>query len=412
MNDDTKSLGFSTKSIHAGIDWKNRHPYPVNAPIYASSTFAFPDQDYGARVFQGEEPEGYTYSRLANPTVIDVEMRLAAIENAEAAALLSSGMAAVATLVHTICKKGDHVIADKTLYGGSHSLFAHKLPETGIDITFVDASNPDNVRNAIRSNTKLIYFETPTNPNLRLIPIKPIVQMAKQYNITTAVDSTFMTPVLMRPLEYGIDIVLHSATKYLNGQSDLIAGVLLGSKEFIEEAKMTIVHYGGILGPFEAYMLGRGLRTLKLRINQHEQNARQVVEYLKSQRLVKKIFWPGLEDHPQHLLAMEQQDGFGSIIGLELSVDLENTKLFANSLQLITRAVSLGGVESLLCHPASTTHAIVEEEARLDAGISDSYIRLSVGIEDAEDIIADLEQAFQTISKYTVTEPLFTETSI
>lgn len=394
---DKSKMGFATKSIHAGMEWKNRHPHPVNPPIFASSTFAFPDQDFGARVFQGEQHEGYTYGRLANPTVNDVEMRLAAIEGTEAGALFASGMAAVATLAHTICKAGDHIVADNTLYGGSHSLFTHKLPEAGIEVTFVDAVDPKNVEAAIKPNTKLIYFETPTNPNLRLIAIKPIVEIAKRHQIITAVDSTFMSPVLMRPVEFGIDIVLHSATKYLNGQSDVIAGVLLGTAEFIAEAKATAVHYGGILGPFEAYLLGRGLRTLKIRVEQHEKNAAKVAKYLEDHPMVKKFYWPGSPNHPQHELAKEQQEGFGSVMGFELDTDLETSKSFVNALQLITRAVSLGGVESLISHPASTTHAIVSEEDREAAGISDTYMRLSVGIEDVEDIIADFDHAFNFI---------------
>lgn len=394
-----KQKGFSTRSIHGGIEWKDMYPHPVNAPIFASSTFAFPSVDYGARVFSGDEPDGYTYGRLANPTIKDVEMRIAALEGGEECVVLGSGMAAVASLTLALLKAGDHLVADKTLYGGTHSLFTHKLPDMGIEVTFVDASDPKNVEDAIKENTKLIYFETPTNPVLRLVPIKPIAEIGKKHGILTAIDNTFMSPVLCRPIEMGIDIVLHSATKYLNGQSDLIAGALISTHELVAEFRMEAVHLGGILGPFEGYLLGRGLKTLKLRVLQADKNAMEVARYLENHSMVKKVYYPGLESHPQHELAKEQQEGFGSMMGFELDGDFELTKAFVDSLHMITRAVSLGGVETLISHPSSTTHSIVSEEDRALAGISDTYMRLAVGIEDVEDIIADLEQAFAAIKR-------------
>ena len=394
-----KKSGFSTRSIHGGIEWKDMYPYPVNAPIFASSTFAFPSVDFGAKVFSGEEPNGYTYGRLANPTVRDVEMRIATLEGGEECLVLGSGMAAVSTLVLSLVKSGEHVVADKTLYGGTFSLFSHKLPEMDIQVTFVDASDPQNVEDAIQENTKLIYFETPTNPVLRLVPIRPIAEIGKKHGILTAIDNTFMSPVLCRPIEMGIDIVLHSATKYLNGQSDLIAGALIATHELVAEFRMQAVHLGGILGPFEAYLLGRGLKTLKLRVLQADKNAMEVAKYLENHDMVKKVYYPGLESHPQHELAKEQQEGFGSMMGFELDGDFEVAKQFVDALHMITRAVSLGGVETLISHPTSTTHSIVDEEDRRAAGISDTYMRLAIGIEDVEDIIADLEQAFSAIKK-------------
>ncbi|RMG33767.1 MAG: aminotransferase class I/II-fold pyridoxal phosphate-dependent enzyme [Methanobacteriota archaeon] len=391
--------GIQTIAIHGGLEWKEIYPYPVNAPIFASSTFAFQNVDHGARIFQGEEPGGYTYGRLANPTVRDAELRLAHLEGAEDCLLLASGMAAVSTLIFTVLKKGDHLVADNTLYGGTMSLFTHELENHGIEVTLVDASDPENVRKALKNNTKLIYFETPTNPTLRLVPIQPIVEIAKECGILTAIDSTFMTPILMRPIEMGVDFVIHSATKYLNGQSDVIAGAICGSQELIAECRMTSVHHGGILGPFEAFLLSRGMKTLKIRMDAHERGGRIIAKYLADHPLIKKVYYPGLETHPQHELAKQQANGFGAMIGFELKGDLEIAKKFVDNLNLVTRAVSLGGVESLLTHPASTTHSIVDEEDRKKAGITDTYMRLSVGLEDPEDIIKDFEQAFDAIKE-------------
>jgi len=398
MDEDThQKFGPQTIAIHKGTEGKDSEHGPVNVPIYASSTFAYPTVQEGGRRFAGES-DGFVYGRLGNPTLRDVETRLAKLEGGESALLLASGMAAVATLVFSVVKTGDHVIADMTLYGGSHSLLTHRLPELGIEVSFVDASNPQEIRDNIRENTKLIYFETPTNPTLRVIPIKPIVELAHQHNIFTAVDSTFMSPILMRPLEMGIDAVLHSATKYLNGHSDIIAGVIIGNEEFVDECRMTSVHYGGILGPFEAYLLGRGLKTLRIRMAEHEKNGKIIAEYLKNHAMVKNLNYLGDPEHPQYHLAKSQQDGFGSMMTFEIEGTLDMAMTFVNALKIATRAVSLGGVETLISHPASTTHSIVDEEDRLKAGITDTLMRLSVGIEEAEDLIADFEQAFEKIS--------------
>jgi methionine-gamma-lyase len=337
--------------------------------------------------------------------VKDVETRLAKIEGTDAALLVGSGMAAVATAVATAVQIGDHVIADHTLYGGTHSLFTHKLPAMGVEVSFVDASDPQHVRDQIKKNTKLIYFETPTNPTLRLVPVREMAKIGKEHGIMTMIDSTFMSPILMRPKEMGIDVVIHSATKYLNGHSDIIAGVVLGDQEFIDECRMTSVHFGGILGPFEAYLLGRGLKTLRLRVEEHERNGRAIFEYLNSHELVKNLNYLGDPNHPQHELAKEQQDGFGSMMTFELNGTFEMAKVFVNALELATRAVSLGGVETLISHPASTTHAIVDEEDRLEAGVTDTLMRLSVGLEEAKDLIADFDHAFSKVRAYRQANP-------
>lgn len=394
--DETK-FGSMTKAIHGGIIHDTLGA--VNVPIYASSTFSYPTVEEGARRFAGED-NGFVYGRLSNPSVRNVEVKLALLESAEDALVLASGMAAVSTFIFTVLKKGDHLICDHTLYGGTHSLFTHRLPELGIEVTFVDASNPEEVEHAIKSNTKLIYFETVTNPTLRVVPIEPIVKIAQEHGIMTAVDSTFMSPILQRPIEQGINIVIHSATKYLNGHSDIIAGVIAGDTEIIDECRVTSVHHGGILGPFEAFLLARGLKTLKIRVEAHEKNAKLLAEYLTKQTLIKSVHWLGLPNSPYHEIAKKQQDGFGSMITFEIDGDLETAKHFVNCLKLSTKAVSLGGVESLISHPASTTHSIVSEEDREKAGITDSLMRLSVGLEDIKDLIADFDQALTSTANF------------
>ncbi len=397
--DKDRKYGLGTIPIHFGTEGKESEHHPVNAPVYLSSTFAFPTVAHGAAIFSGEDPNGFTYGRLANPTNVDTEHRLAALEGAEEAVLFGSGMAAVSTLTTTFLKAGDHVIADHTLYGGTHSVFTHVLPNMGIEVSMIDASKIENVKKEIKSNTKMIYFETPTNPTLRMVAIEPIVKLAKEHNILTAIDSTFMSPILLRPIEFGVDIVLHSATKYLNGHSDLIAGVVLGKKEHMDMVRMQRVHLGGMLAPFDAYLLGRGLKTLKIRVLQAQKNAIKVAEFLEKHPKIKTIRYLGLESHPDHELSMKQHKGPGSMMTFELNGSYDDAVKFVNSLKMITRAVSLGGVESLITHPASTTHSdlAVSPEDRKAAGITDTLMRMSVGIEDVEDIIYDLEQAFNSL---------------
>ncbi len=399
MVDKNRKYGMSTIGVHLGAhDSMDAQFHPVNIPIYASSTFAFPTTDDGAKIFAGES-DAYTYGRLSNPTINDTEVRLAALEGGEKAILFGSGMAAISTFLLATLKAGDHVIADKTLYGGAHSVFLHVLPNFGIEVTRLDTSDIESVKAALKPNTKLLYFETPTNPTLRVVPIKPIVELARANEIITAIDSTFLSPILQRPIEMGVDVVIHSATKYLNGHSDLIAGVVIGNEELLAPVFMGRVHFGGMISPFDAYLLGRGLKTLKVRMDAHEVGGRIVADYLKKQPMVKELLYLGHDSHPGHEVAKTQQSGFGSMMTIILHGDLETAKLFVDSLQLITRAVSLGGVETLISHPASTTHSdlVVPPEDKITAGIIDTLMRLSVGIEDPEDIIFDLDQAFEKI---------------
>lgn len=393
---DPKKLGDSTIAIHAGTEGKDSQHNPVNVPIYASSTFAYPTVEEGAARFAGES-DGYVYSRLGNPTRRDVEVRLAHLEGADDALLLSSGMAAVSSLVLSLVKAGEHLVCDESLYGGTHSFFTTKLQDLGIKVSFIDTSDIEAVRKAIKENTKMIYTESPTNPTLKVVSLKEIAKIGKEHGILTAVDATFMTPILMKPIEIGMDIVLHSATKYLNGHSDIVAGVILGDQEVMNVIKKGASLYGGILGPFDAYLLGRGLKTLKIRMEKCETNGRAIADYLRAHPMVGEMRYLGFEDDPGHAVAKDQQKGFGSMINFEMLGNFDMACTFVNAMKIATRAVSLGGVETLISHPASTTHAIVSSEDRIKAGITDTLMRISVGIEDVEDIIADLEQAFDVV---------------
>jgi len=396
-NEKEKKYGPQTIGIHMGSEGKNSQYGPVNTPIYASSTFAYPTVKEGGLRFSGETA-GFVYGRMGNPTVRDIELRLAKLDEGDDALLLASGMAAVSTMIYTILKKGDHLIADISLYGGTHALFTNILSEYGIEVDFVDATEPKLISKLIKSNTKLIYFETPTNPTLRIISIKEVVGIANKHNILTAIDSTFMSPILMQPITMGVDIVIHSVTKYLNGHSDVLAGVIISNQSIIDQCKVTSIHHGGILGPFEAYLIGRGLKTLRIRIEEHEKNGKLIAEYLSKHPKVNNLQYLGDSNHPQHELAKSQQKGFGSMMTFELHGNFEDATKFINSLEIATRAVSLGGVETLISHPASTTHSKLSENDRKKAGITDTLFRLSVGIEEADDLINDFDNAFKKLT--------------
>ncbi len=391
-----KNMGFNTKTIHAGS-----RPDPATgshaAPIYQTSTFVFKDVDQGARRFAGEE-EGYIYTRLGNPTETELENKIAALEDGEAAAAMASGMAAVSAALLAALKKGDHIVADECLYGCTFDFITTMLPEYGVEVTLVDASDPDNVRKAIRPNTKVLYFESPGNPTLKLVDIAAVSAVAHEHGITVMMDNTFMSPYCQRPLELGADVVIHSATKYIGGHGDVIAGIIVGSKDFISTVKTTTLkNLGGVISPFDAWLLIRGLKTLGIRMERHNSNAMKVAEFLEKHPAVEKVYYPGLPSFPQHELAKKQMHGFGGMICFELKGGLEAGKILMNNLNIITLAVSLGCVDSLIEHPASMTHSLVPQEDRLRAGITDGLVRLSVGIEDADDIIADLDQALAKI---------------
>ena len=394
------SFGFSTRCVHGDghqSDGRWRTARPVSVPIVQTSTFAFDNADHGAAIFAGED-DGFLYTRLGNPTQEALEQRIAALEGAEAGLALASGMAAATTAVLTLCASGDHVVSGDTLYGGTHQLFSHTLPRMGIEVTEVNATDPAHFEAAITDRTRLVYVETPANPTLVLTDIPAVAEIAHARGIPLLVDNTFCTPVLQRPLEMGADIVLHSGTKYIGGHGDAIAGLLAGGEDFITRARFeTLRDVGGCISPFNAWLLIRGLKTLPVRVRQHCANAMAVAEWLVDHPQVRKVNYPGLETHPQHDLANRQQDGYGGLITFEVAGGRDAGKIVMDSVELCTLAVSLGDVDTLIEHPATMTHSTYTEEELLKVGIDPAMIRLSVGLEDPEDIMEDLDRAMAHI---------------
>ncbi|NLG82219.1 MAG: methionine gamma-lyase [Bacilli bacterium] len=391
-----KEYGFSTKTIHCGSD-SNIHKSLVT-PIYQSSTFCFDNADQGGRRFKLEE-EGFIYTRLGNPTTKVLEDKIAALENADGCIATSSGMGAITTVFWTLLKQGDHIISDNNLYGCTFAYFTHGLAKFGIEVSLVDASNPENVAKAIKPNTRVIYCETPTNPSLKLVDIEAISKIAKKHQCLLVVDNTFATPYITRPLDLGADIVIHSGTKYLNGHGDVICGFICAREELLNDLRYVGLKdmTGSVLSPFDSFLVIRGLKTLSLRMERHCFNAQKVAEFLESHPKIKMVSYPGLKSHPQYELAKRQMKLPGAMISFELKGGLEEGKRLINSTKLCKLAVSLGDVETLIQHPASMTHSPYTKEERLRAGISDELIRISVGLEDYEDIIADLEEALKSV---------------
>lgn len=395
-----KNSGFATKQIHVG---KIEIPgiAPLATPIFQTSTFEFDSTAEGAARFAGEE-EGYIYTRLGNPNTAKIAAKLAALEHAEAGMAMGSGMGAVSSVMWTVLHAGDHLLADDTLYGCTFAFFTHGLTRYGVEVTLVNFEDIDAVKTAIRPNTKAFYFETPTNPSLKLIDIEAIASLAHSAcpDAKVIVDNTFSTPYIQTPIDLGADIVIHSATKYLNGHGDVIAGMAVGTKEFINECNMFGLKdmTGAVLGPFEAFLIDRGMKTLDIRVQKHCDNAMKVARFLESHPMVERVLYPGLESHPRHELAKKQMhNGFGGIITFELKCSREKSAEFVNSLKLCTIAVSLGDAETLIEHPATMTHSTYTPEELAQAGIGESMLRLSVGLEDAEDIIEDLRAGLDGI---------------
>ncbi len=388
--------GFSTRAIHVGKD-KNQYG-TLATPIYQSSTFVFDNAEQGGRRFALEE-EGYIYTRLGNPTVSVLEKKVADLENAEAAVAFSSGMGAISSVMWTLLKNGDHLIADNNLYGCTFAYFLHGLTKFGIEVDFVDVSNPDNVTNAIKENTKIIYFETPTNPSLKLVDIEKVAEISRKNNCALIVDNTFCSPYLQKPINFGADIVIHSGTKFLNGHGDVVMGIVCGKKEAMDAVRFVGLKdlTGAVMSPFDAFLVTRGLKTLSVRIDRHCENAVAVAKFLEAHPKVEKLMYPGLKSHPQYDLAKKQMDQAGSLISFEVKGGIEAGKKLLNTLEICTLAVSLGDTETLIQHPASMTHSTYTKEEREMAGISDGLIRLSVGLENVEDIIKDLETALDKL---------------
>ncbi len=391
------SHGFGTRCVHLGT-----HPDPVtgalSTPIYQTSTFAFKDADQGARRFAGEE-EGYIYTRLGNPNHTAVERKLAALEGGEAAAVAASGMGAISSVLWTALSGGDHVIAANSIYGCTHSLMNHHFPRYGIEATFMNLTDLAEVKAAVRPNTRVIYCESPSNPTMEIADLAGLAKIAHENGALLIVDNTYCSPMIQRPIEFGADVVVHSATKYLNGHGDVIAGAAVGSAEFIARVKSEGLKdmTGATLSPFDAYLMLRGMKTLHVRVPRHCETALEIARFLEKRPEVAQVWYPGLDSFPQRELAAKQMKYFGAMIAMELKGGFEAGKRFINATQLWTLAVSLGDAESLIQHPASMTHSALSDEEQAAAGISKGLIRMSVGLEDAEDLKADLVQAFGKI---------------
>lgn len=383
-----KTLGFATRAIHAG-----QTPDPttgaIMTPVYLSSTYV--------QASPGVH-KGYEYSRTGNPTRKAYEDCLASLEDGTHGFAFASGCAATTTILHLL-KQGDHVIAGDDLYGGTFRLFDKVLRHDGMNFTFLDLTNPEKLSEAIRPETKLIWIETPTNPTLKLVDIKRVCEMAHKKNILVAVDNTFMSPYFQKPLSLGADLVVHSTTKYVGGHSDMVGGaVVTNKKELAEKIAFLSNSMGAIQAPFDAFLSLRSLKTLPIRMQAHEKNAFEVANFLEKHPKVQWLRYPGLTSHPQHALAKSQMSGFGGMITLALKGGIENSRKFLENVKIFALAESLGGVESLIEHPAIMTHASVPADIRKQLGIDDSLVRLSVGIEEGGDLVEDLKNALEFIS--------------
>ena len=392
-----KKLGLGTTAIHAGT-LKNLYG-TLAMPIYQTSTFIFDSAEQGGRRFALEEA-GYIYTRLGNPTTTVLENKIAALEEGEAGIAMSSGMGAISSTLWTVLKAGDHVVTDKTLYGCTFALMNHGLTKFGVEVTFVDTSNLDEVKKAMKENTRVVYLETPANPNLKIVDLEGVCKVAHTNpNTLVIVDNTFATPYMQKPLKLGVDVVVHSATKYLNGHGDVIAGLVVTNKELADQIRFVGLKdmTGAVLGPQDAYYIIRGMKTFEIRMERHCKNARTIADFLNKHPKVEKVYYPGLESHPGYEIAKKQMKDFGAMISFELKGGFEAGKTLLNNLKLCSLAVSLGDTETLIQHPASMTHSPYTKEEREAAGITDGLVRLSVGLENVEDIIADLEQGLEKI---------------
>ncbi|GGP09715.1 methionine gamma-lyase [Oceanobacillus neutriphilus] len=383
---------METEMIHEGYDSKEMLG-SLTPPIFQTSTFTFDTAEQGAARFAGEE-EGHVYSRISNPTVQVLEQKLAALEKAEKGLAFASGMAAISAVLIALTKANDHIICSSGLYGCTFGLLSMMDEKYNIQTDYVDMSDVKNIEAKIRPETKVFYIETPINPTMEVIDLELVIHIARKHNVLVVVDNTFSTPYLQRPIELGADVVVHSATKYLGGHGDVIAGLAAGKKELMEQiAATTQKDIGGVLSPFDAWLVIRGLKTLPLRMDRHSDNALQIAEKLKQHPKVKRVFYPGDPDAAGYSVMKKQMKSGGGTLSFEIDGGKEEAQGFLNNLQFISIAVSLGDTETLIQHPATMTHAVIPEERRQEMGITDALIRLSVGIEAWQDIWEDLEQA-------------------
>lgn len=392
MQDESgKMWKAATQVIHGGHE---REAFgALVTPLYQSATFVFESAQQGGERFAGHEP-GYIYTRLGNPTTAELERKMAILEGAEAAAATASGMGAVSAALLANLQMGDHLVASNAVYGCTFALMTSQFARFGIEVSLVDFSSPAEIEAAIKANTKVIFCETPVNPHLQVFDLAAIATIAKRHQLVSIVDNTFMTPLLQRPLDFGIDLVIHSATKYLNGHGDVIAGIVCGSEEQLHRVKYEILKdIGAVISPHDAWLILRGLKTLDVRLQRHCDSAQRVAEFLAQHPSVTRVYYPGLKSHQGHQFMGKQMKRAGGVIAFELAANLEQAMAFVGYLELFSIAVSLGDAESLIQHPASMTHSPYTPEARAEAGIGDNLLRISIGLEDCDDIIADLSQA-------------------
>ena len=394
---DTKHLGINTKFIHAGH--KPDATGAVNVPIYQSSTFAFRNAAHGAALFAGEE-DGFIYTRIGNPTIRALEENVAELENGCGGIATSSGMGAVCTVYLGLLEAGAHVVSTASVYGPSRGLMEKDFSRFGVESIYVDTCDIAQVQQVLRPNTKLVYLETPANPTMQVSDIARIAELAHAHGCLVVVDNTFASPYLQRPLELGADVVLHSVTKFIAGHGDVVGGIIVAKdKEVYQRLRKTMVNSGCNMDPHQAFLVLRGLKTLGVRVERAQQSAMEIARWLVKQPEVSAVRYIGLESHPQHELAKRQMSGFGSMISFELKGGMKAGRALMDHVRVATLAVSLGGVESLIEHPASMTHASISPADRRAAGYSDGLVRYSVGIEDVEDLIADLRQALDAIAE-------------
>jgi len=391
----TEKSGFNTKLIHAGEI--NDQFGSATVPIYQTSTFSFKSAEEGAKCFAGES-DGYIYTRIGNPTINALERQIAILENGFGAIAVSSGMAAATTIYLSLLSTGDHIVSTDAIYGPARGVMEKQFVRFGFQSTYINTTNVENIKKAIRRNTKVIYIETPANPTMDITDIKACSEIAQKHDCLLVVDNTFCSPYLQKPLDLGADIVFHSMTKFINGHADIVAGIIIAKEEKLyHQLRNMMVNLGCNMDPHQAYMVLRGLKTLSVRIDRAQENAQKVAEFLEKHPKVSWIKYPGIPSHPQYELGKRQMKGSGSMISFGLKRGFEGAKKLMNNVHLALLAVSLGGIETLIQHPASMTHAKVSKDDKQKAGITDDLIRVSVGIEDSKDIIEDLKQGLEKV---------------
>jgi methionine-gamma-lyase len=391
-----RSKKLDTKVTHAGTIPDEAYG-SVAPPIYQTSTFKFSSADQGAKRFLGEEP-GFIYTRLGNPTTAALQEAVATLEKGSDALATSSGMAAISTIYMTFLDAGSHMIGSEAIYGPSRVVIEKEFSRFGVEFDFVDTSDIENVKNAIKPNTKLVFIETPSNPTIKVTDIKACADIAHINGAVLAVDNTFMSPILQNPFDFEADIVMHSMTKYINGHADVIGGILVfNNKELLMRTRKVLLNLGGTIDPHQAWLVLRGLRTLSLRVHKAQENAKIIAKFLENHPKVESVQYSGLSSHPQHELAKKQMSGFGSMISFEVTGGVEGGRTVMDNVELATLAVSLGGYETLIQHPASMTHSAMSYQDKIDAGITEGLVRISIGCEDVQDIQDDLENCFTKI---------------